>query len=152
MKAASLKGNFSVTPEQLKSLYSFIKETLNPLSANGSAVLEFATRAEKVGKYSGMPAEELKEKTGLDAAAIEAAIEELVKLDILAPSSYKELYQLNTQNIPQVFSFEEPESELNLNVKFTTGEATAEPAPKPAKASKEKAAAAPAEAQEAMAE
>jgi hypothetical protein len=148
MKAASLKGNFSVTPEQLKSLYSFIKETLNPLSANGSAVLDFATKAEKVGKYSGMPAEELKEKTGLDAAAIEAAIEELVKLDILAPSSYKELYQLNTQNIPQVFSFEEPESELNLNIKFTTGEvAAAEPAPKPAKAGKEKAAA-PAEAQE----
>ncbi len=148
MKAASLKGNFSVTPEQLKSLYSFIKETLNPLSANGSAVLEFATKAEKVGKYSGMPTEELKEKTGLDAAEIEAAIEELVKLDILAPSSYKELYQLNTQNIPQVFSFEEPESELNLNVKFTTGEAAAEPVAKPAKASKEKATAAIAEAQE----
>lgn len=146
MKAASLKGNFNVTPEQLKSLYSFIKETLNPLSANGSAVLEFATKAEKVGKYSGMPMEELKEKTELAAADIEAAIEELVKLDILAPSNYKELYQLNTQNIPQAFAFEAPESELTLNIKLTTGEVIAEqPAAKPAKASK---AVAAAEAQE----
>lgn len=144
MKAASLKGNFNVTPEQLKSLYSFIKDTLNPLSANGSAVLEFATKAEKVGKYSGMPMEELKEKTGLEIADIEAAIEELVKLDILAASNYKELYQLNPQNIPQVFSFDAPETELNLNIKLTTGEVVAEAPAKPAKAAK----AAPAEAQE----
>ncbi|BAV08283.1 hypothetical protein FLA_4319 [Filimonas lacunae] len=144
-----MKGNFNVTPEQLSSLYSFIKDTLNPLSANGSKVLEFATKAEKVGKYSGMPLEEVKEKTELDAAAVEAAIEELIKLDILAPSSYKELYQLNPQNIPQVFSFDAPESELTLNIKLVTGDVVAEaPAAKPAKASKAAAAVAT-EAQEA---
>lgn len=141
MKAASLKGNFNVTPEQLSSIYSFIKDTLNPLSANGSAVLEFATKAEKVGKYSGMPMEEVKEKTGLETKAVEAAIEELVQLDILTASNYKELYQLNPQHIPQVFSFDAPESELTINIKLTTGDVVVEPPVKPAKASKATAAA-----------
>jgi hypothetical protein len=132
MKATSLKGNFNVTPEQLSSIYSFIKETLNPLSANGSKVLEFASKAEKVGKYSGMPMEELKEKTALKEKEIEAAIEELVTLDILSASSYKELYQLNPQNIPQVFSIEAPQHELTLNLKLTAGEAAPKAATKAA--------------------
>lgn len=135
MKATSLKGNFNVTPEQLSSIYSFIKDTLNPLSDNGSKVLEFAVKAEKVGKYSGMPMEELKEKTELDAATIDAAIAELVKLDILTPSNYKELYQLNPQNVPQVFSLEAPQDELTINLKLTVGEAVVVPVPAP-KASK----------------
>jgi hypothetical protein len=121
MEKTVLKGDFQLDQESIQDLFSTLTQKLNPLSPAAVKVLLYATTAEKIGKFIGLPEEKLTQATGLKGTEVTTALEELTGQKILVATDYKELFNLDTKNVPSFINLQKVEGDLVINITISSG-------------------------------